>query len=650
MCLPAPGPTHVLPPNDGVMNQSELSPSAPKRWTRRGNDPPNPTESVDHDVLQVKKKGAPSQGYPFGGRPYTAAYPQSKSGRTHKDFHSRWHLGRVFPNPRNTCETSEKRTNDDSSEINCTKTNHSQIPKSIGQVSLTLQPIRIESIVNGSVVKNSKDMRSSCRSDYEKTGITDHGTAHLAPISTVPPPKSTEAPTSTSGEFPEKDLPETTTIKSLSRNDEIQLYDLLQRIHRLRESIWGLRSRVQEQRGVLRSKQYVKAAADDKYMQLARLKESGADKGRPLTHSEGKSLQELFQECERARAEYGPLEDDCNALEDQLGSEEYELTRLEEAFKKTCTLAIPHDNQPSSSEIVQDGRSERSSSDVVQNFHPLVTEYLSRLGDVDIFRERHERHLEEKEALESDRETRRRVNLTLSPEDEAWLQESDYLENEVLRDLQKAQTEAEELRKKCLTAGLLDENGEPKDFQTQEQEAFAEDVDANGEKSEYVKFPTLLPQPGTKDIKFKASAPRPGEQSGGAGDHINQWLLHSLRSSPLDVFLLAKTFEAKVGYFEAQKWEADVRDYWYKDGAVKDASGYRIDSIMSDTTPVYEVSKLSKESVHENKIEPVLGITGRKTAASDTSSVSGSEFFGISRDNEIAVDALPRSKYEGNGI
>jgi hypothetical protein len=413
-------------------------------------------------------------------------------------------------------------------------------------------------------------------------------------------------------------------LNASSRTIEVQLSALLQRICRLGETVWGLRSKVQEQRVILRSKQYAKAAADDQYMRLARLKELGAGESNVYVNKEGVTLQELFQNCEKLRAEYGPLEDDCNALEDQLGSQEYELTRLEENFVRIYNSNVPHENRPSSPENIREGLSETSSSEVYQIYHPLVAEYFSKLGDVDIFRERLEKHQEEREALEAGRETRERVNHSLAPEDQAWLEQADELQNEILKDLVEAQADAEELKRKCLVAGLLDENGEPKDFQTQEQEAFAGDVDldAKGQTSDYVKFPNLLPQPGTKDMKFKASAPSPEEQSEGAGDHVNQWLLHTLRSSPLDVNLLARTFEAQVGSFEAQKWEMDVRNHWYRDGAVKDAAGYRIDSITSET-PVDGRSKLSTASFNEYKIEPVLGIAGMGTAVSDTSSVSG---------------------------
>jgi hypothetical protein len=118
------------------------------------------------------------------------------------------------------------------------------------------------------------------------------------------------------------------TPPGLSKNDQPPLYSLHKRIDRLRESIWVLRPQVQVQRSILQSKRNEQATADDKYMQLVRLKESEADK-RHLRSGGRKSL-ELFQECERLRREDGPLEDDCSALEDRIGREEYELTILEE--------------------------------------------------------------------------------------------------------------------------------------------------------------------------------------------------------------------------------------------------------------------------------------------------------------------------------
>jgi len=619
------------------MDESSLPAAyAPDRDTRRQGAPIAPKtgapKSLDHNKNHVEKNGCLTQECHDVGS-YPATYPQGR--RTEKDRVRR----PQNPVPSELREPSIHTTKDTCSEHSYAYIRLIQPPEPVDQVALPVCPIKSVPTVNGPSVTERKQMEPFPRSDYDSTGIPNQQEVPSAARATPPPEKvlGSNSHSSLVGS-----PSQTTPFKSLSKKEENQLYTLLERIRRLREIIWALRSQVQEQRFILRSKQNAKAAADDKYIQLARLQQTRADKRGQFRSREGKTLQELLQDCENVRSEYGPLEDQCNALEDELGSQEFELTRLEKNFVAICSLAIPPQSRSPSYDMVLEGVSEGSSAEEPQSFHPLVAEWLSKLGDVDIFRERHERHREEKAALEADKETRQLVNLLLAPEDEAWLQEWDKLEQEILSDLKVAQTEAEELRKKCLAAGLLDENGEPKDF-PQENEAFVDDVDAKGQKSEYLKYPTLLPQPGTTDTKFKASAPRPGEQSGSAGDHINQWLLHSLRSSPLDVYQLAKTFQAEFGDFKSHQWQSDVRNYWYKDGAIKDETGYRIDSITNDS-PLYGISNLTKHSIEEENIEPVLGITGRKVEFSDTSSVSGSE---LDRDDGGGVDPLPRSKYEG---
>lgn len=606
-------------------------------------------ERDDQNESKVQEKIHLSQGRARDGA-YPATYPQGKERRK-PGVPRRRPLGPLRSNPKQRRTSSEGNNCDTSSTLNCSIVSSSQPPEFVDRFSLPLHPIKPESVLNGSANKESiqrvqdpQKMSSFRIQIYEPTGMADQETS--AAIG-KPPPKDDEA-SNTPREPVAGTPPGTSTFESLSKNDRVQFYTLHQKIRRLREHTWGLRSRVQEQRGILRSKQYDKAAADDKYIQLARLKESQSDQERHSITSEGRTLQELFRECERVRAEYGPIEDDCNALEDELGSKEYELTKLEENFVKICKRAIPHDSQAPSPISIPESRSEGSDSNLYQTYHPWVTEYLFKMGDVDNWSERLDRHLEEKAELEEARETRQNVNYTLAPEDEEWLQESEELEQIIRKELRAAEKEAEELKRKCIEADLLDEDGEPKDFQTQEQEAFVEDVDAKGQKSEYLKFPNLLLKQGTRDLKFKASAPRPGEQSEGAGDHINQWLLHNLRTSPLDVGLLARTFEADFGRIEGQKWESDVRDHWYKDGTIKDASGYRVYSAAS-TTQIRAKSKVSLQSSSGHKYEPVLGITSRKKVLSDTSSVSGSEIFGMDEENEMIVGPLPRSKYSGNG-
>jgi len=189
--------------------------------------------------------------------------------------------------------------------------------------------------------------------------------------------------------------------------------------------------------------------------------------------------------------------------------------------------------------------------------------------------------------------------------------------NALQKSITEAEEEAEELRKLCFSRGLVDEAGRPTEFETQEQQSFVGDVDAGAETSEYVKFPLLLPQPGIqRQMKFDAG-PIPEESSYSPGDHINQWLLHQLRSSPLDVNLLARTFEKEFGHIENKNWQSNVLNFWYKDGASEGASDYQVYS-SGKLTRAARRSGHSTKSQSDTTGEHSLGVL-------ITSSLSGSD-------------------------
>jgi hypothetical protein len=362
--------------------------------------------------------------------------------------------------------------------------------------------------------------------------------------------------------------------------------EILERAKLLRAEIWGLRSRILEKRTFLREVEYAKSVADDKYMKFIRTHDfpnlSLSDKLKAE-----QTLLKLFGECERLRNEYGPLEDDCNILETILNNGEYEMQKLEAALDKRWKQA-PRINQESESPESSAPASNYSTSEFSQNFHPLVTKYLSKLGDVEIFRERVDWHRDEKLTLEEEKETKERVQLKLAEADQEWL--DNYVEAELalLGQLKEAEREAERLRAQCFSLGLVDEDGEPLDFEEQERQKFiADEVDAGTEKSDFVKFPLLLPVPGNKDTEISDLLPstensEDKEEEGGniqkridPNDRINHWLLQTLRSSPLDVNLLVRTFEAWFGHIiEGERWQIDVLRVWYNDGSKEMATEY----------------------------------------------------------------------------
>ncbi|KAE9367983.1 hypothetical protein N431DRAFT_429251 [Stipitochalara longipes BDJ] len=356
--------------------------------------------------------------------------------------------------------------------------------------------------------------------------------------------------------------------------------DIWERVKTLRAEVWGLRSKIAENRNILRELGLAKAVADDKFMKFIRT-HSLANLRLQDQSKEKEALAKLFEECEKLRNDYGPLEDDCNILESLLNNQEYEMQKLEAMLDEHWKHA-PLSQQEIESPQSSASPSNYSGSELSQDYHPLVAEYLSKLGDVEIFHERLEWHIEEKLNLDEEKATKKRVNRTLADADQGWLDNYADAETDLKKRLQEAEEEAEKLRMKCYSLGLIDEDGEPLDFERQERQTFvADEVDAGTEKSDFVKFPILLPVPGNKEIPEHLPPTDVNEEGINIqeridpGDRINHWLLQTLRSSPLDVNLLVRTFEAWVGHIiESERWQIEVLKVWYNDGSKEMATQY----------------------------------------------------------------------------
>jgi hypothetical protein len=358
--------------------------------------------------------------------------------------------------------------------------------------------------------------------------------------------------------------------------------DIWKRIKILRAGVWALRSNISENRSVLREKEHAKSVADDNFMKFIRTHGLAKLSRKDKSH-EQEILAKLFEECETLRNDYGPLEDDCNLLENILNNREYEMQKLEAALEERWNEAPP------SQQVITPPQhlpppSNYSGSEPSQTFHPLVDAYLSKIGDVQIFRERLEWHSEEKLTLEEEKETKEHVNLKLAEADQKWLDNYAEAEIALIKQFEEAQEEAENLRIQCYSLGLVDEDGEPLDFERQERQTFIEDgVDAGTEKSDFVKFPLLLQNPGNKEAQLPDPIILQAEndkeenihETQDPNDRINHWLLQTLRSSPLDVNLLVRTFESLCGHIiESERWQLDVLQVWYNDGSKEMATQY----------------------------------------------------------------------------
>jgi hypothetical protein len=116
-------------------------------------------------------------------------------------------------------------------------------------------------------------------------------------------------------------------------------------------------------------------------------------------------------------------------------------------------------------------------------------------------------------------------------------------------------------------------------IQSLEQQAFKyeydflyEYQDPAGEISEFLKYPLLCPFPGVADAEAKKYQHRrflDPEFDDQYSSPVSIWLLGNLLACPLEVNLLARSFEGLHGSIEPDRWQSDVLDYWYRDGAEK---------------------------------------------------------------------------------
>jgi hypothetical protein len=407
-----------------------------------------------------------------------------------------------------------------------------------------------------------------------------------------------------------------------------------QRIQKLRVDNWSLRSQIREMRSNLRQIQRAKSDADDILIRRMTVQFHGLDN---FLLEGQKTLKELLDDCQVARDAYGPVEDDCNRLEDRLSAQEFELDRLEEhfysrpleeanVFDRPLTPAEINDTQPYSSSADEE--------DEEDEYHPLVSQYLSKQGDLDLLRERLDDLRDDKRTLEEQRETRRRIGMTLDPESQRWLENAQSAENELRRNIRALQKDLEMMKQDCLSKGLIDEDGEPTGFETREQRSFndEEEMSPLDQKSEYVKYPLLLPHPGIKPTMDFHYEPRPDEKSDpttitnsnmkllhlphplkhpsrsamynllsnlekwNSTARINEWILHRLRGSALEVNLLASTFQGISGDI-TDRWQIAVLRLWFRDATMQDKDGGVRVSTNSMTTQAPAISNPSADQI-----------------------------------------------------
>lgn len=370
--------------------------------------------------------------------------------------------------------------------------------------------------------------------------------------------------------------------------------DLWQLIQKTRLDNWSLRSKIHESRAELRDKQFAKAATEDALIQQIQKQQLVVTNHKQVNQEpDVMAILQLREECQKARNEYGPLEDDCNLLEDRLSRQEFRLARMEDEFYRRSdpgshleSPSIPrYEKTTVQNQNPFNGMSPEEFVDMEN--HPEVANFRSKLGDLDLLREHFDDLLEEQESLNEEKDSLSLVNRALDGTSQKLLDKWPEVRDNAINELRRLEDEVSFLRQECFSKGLIDEYDDPTNIENLEQASFSEDNDINSQDhiSEYVKYPSLLPRRSVKEgigIHFESE---PDDQSDNSPGRVNQWLLYRLRSSAMDVMLLASISEDWLDIFSGQ-WEILVLDNWYNDDTVKSTEARVFSSSMSTRAPV----------------------------------------------------------------
>jgi len=326
-----------------------------------------------------------------------------------------------------------------------------------------------------------------------------------------------------------------------------------------------------------------------------------------------RDLEHYFNAMQKARDEFGPLEDDYARLTDALDDLEFDLARAEgRVYKRQTTASIPTVAPDANFVASESGSALSLSFGDQEEYPPLVLSYFEKIGNLDLAIEKIENMKEEQYDLRSDMEAKHHRGETFDSDLESFLVQLSTKISELQTQIDEMKIEVDQLRAQCEEQGLsihlptdgvfgsspnMHENtGETK----AEGNAFEEDnvvrqIKHSPSSHNHSMFPLLLSKPDPSGIFPGASLDPEGKGNSlevlitefdehNKSDRINRWLLYDLRTSPLGIDLLRQVYLEylelwNIGIGKLQTdvldWQRSVLERWATDGANKKAEAFR---------------------------------------------------------------------------
>jgi hypothetical protein len=385
--------------------------------------------------------------------------------------------------------------------------------------------------------------------------------------------------------------------------DPARVEEEWRKLRSLRTNALRLRSYTKSKRQELQEKQVAKSAADAEFMQYVRklrfdpqLSLQSPEFG---GHLDG-NLESYYKAMQDARDTYGPAEYEYNELEEQLDETEFELAKTEGRVYKAKVHSIDDTSGLESSPDLGIGSPRPApvsllglSSDASDEYHPLQVDYLSRLGDLDLAKERRQNLVLERERLLMARESKVRVGMELHEHEKEFLANFPAREANLLGEITEIEEDVERMKATCIEAGLeiieevsgsLEGSVNDDDPTVPAKEGVTPhetslDRDLIPESSQSL-FPLLLPKSDPAKASLESLITNFDESN--KGDRVKRWMLYKLRTSPLEVELLVRIFLQVLDVLNFSTWQMGITDwqfcvlfYWDEDETNKSPGAYK---------------------------------------------------------------------------
>ncbi|KAG9234460.1 hypothetical protein BJ875DRAFT_461418 [Amylocarpus encephaloides] len=369
--------------------------------------------------------------------------------------------------------------------------------------------------------------------------------------------------------------------------DPVRLEKERRKLRGLRVSIFKQRAALRTKRMQLRRMESTKITADEEFMKFVRER---MHKPTLLVQSPSaqtnSTLEDHFTALQTARNKYGPMEDEYSRSVEALDDLEFQLAQAEGRVYKGRT---PRSDDLDDDLEVKDPSSENGSALSLswteqEDYHPLLLQYLGRLGDLDLAEERSEAIEYERKALLHDHH-----GEDVSDHNQALiLKELLSTHTSTQIEITEIKLDIERLWVKCQEEDVeipaLDADSIPPRLRTDGDDLteVKDIVHVSRPFSEHnhSMFPLLIPTSNAGKANHQVLITEFDE--GNKSDRINRWILHGLQISPLDIDLLAQVFldVMKVIDFtrlhtDVTSWQDRVLALWYSDGANTSADRFK---------------------------------------------------------------------------